>query len=202
MSKELAKELFYKGDYKKALELFRCENLNYEAGLCALLEGDEKAAKDFRTKDKNPDIATKWGLIVLNIINLKIKERPSFFQVRAFLEVYINLFIATKHYSWAENLISACDIMVRSNPEAYKFIARALFANGYLNLTHKFLDESKKLFYNDPEAHFIEAQSYYLEGKYDKALESIEETLKTAGEYYPAICFKKIILDKINPRAI
>ena len=96
MSKELAKELFYKGDYKKALELFRCENLNYEAGLCALLEGDEKAAKDFWTKDKNPDIATKWGLIVLNIINLKIKERPSFFQVRAFFRGLYQPFYCNK----------------------------------------------------------------------------------------------------------
>ncbi len=201
MSEKLAKELFYKGDYKEALQLFKNENHNYEAGLCALLLGDEKLAKDFWTKDKNPDIATKWGLIVLNIINLKIKERPTFFQVRAFLEVYINLFIVNKQYTWAENLISACDILVRSNPETYKFIARVLFANGYLNLVHKFLSESKKLFYNDPEAHLIEAQTYYLEQDYKNAYKSIEETLSSASDYYPALQFKKIIEEKINPQA-
>lgn len=200
MSEKLAKELFYKGDYKEALQLFKNENHNYEAGLCALLLGDEKLAKDFWTKDKNPDIATKWGLIVLNIINLRIKERPTFFQVRAFLEVYINLFIVNKQYTWAENLISACDILVRSNPETYKFIARVLFANGYLNLVHKFLSESKKLFYNDPEAHLIEAQTYYLEQDYKNAYKSIEETLSSAGDYYPALQFKKIIEEKINPQ--
>ncbi len=196
-----AKELFYQGDYTKALELFSAENSNYEAGLCALLLNDEENAKIFWTKDKDPDIATKWGLIILNIIHLKIKERPTFFQVRAFLEVYLNLFIQNKQLSWAENLISACDIFARSNPESYKFIARALFANGYLELSHKFLNESKKLFYCDPESHFIDSQAYFLEGKFEKALESINETLKSASEYYPAIEFKKIIEQKINPQA-
>ena len=183
------------------MELFSAENSNYEAGLCALLLNDEENAKIFWTKDKDPDIATKWGLIILNIIHLKIKEHPTFFQVRAFLEVYLNLFIQNKQLSWAENLISACDIFARSNPESYKFIARALFANGYLELSHKFLNESKKLFYCDPESHFIDSQAYFLEGKFEKALESINETLKSASEYYPAIEFKKIIEQKINPQA-
>lgn len=198
--RQKAKELFYNGDYKEALKLFCAENLNYEAGLCALLLEDEKGAKNFWSKDKDPDIATKWGLIVLNIIHLKIKERPSFFQVRAFLEVYLNLFIENKLLSWAENLISACDIFAMANPETYKFIARALFANGYLELSHKFLNESKKLFYFDPETHFIDSQAYFLEEEYEKALKSINETLKSAGEYYPAIEFKKQILQKINPQ--
>ena len=196
-----AKELFYQGDYNQALELFSAENFNYEAGLCALLLGDEKSAKGFWTKDKDPDIATKWGLIILNVIHLKIKERPTFFQVRAFLEVYLSLFIQTKHLNWAENVISACDIFARANPETYKFIARALFANGYMELSHKFLNESKKLFYADPEAHFIDSQAYFIEGKYKESLDSINETLKSAGEYYPAIEFKKIIEQKINPQA-
>lgn len=198
---QIAKELFYKGDYKEALKLFIEEGLNYEAGLCELLLNNEDEAKKFWTKDKNPDIATKWGLIVLNIINLKIKERPTFFQIRAFLEVYLNLFIQNKQLKWAENLISACDILARSNPETYKFIARALFANGYMELTHKFLNESKKLFYSDPEAHFIDSQAYFIEEKYQESLKSINETLKSAKEYYPAIEFKKIIEQKINPQA-
>ena len=195
---EKAKDLFYKGDYLGAFEIFKKENLNYEAGLCALLYGDESIAKCFWTKDKSPDIATKWGLIVLDIIHLKINERPTFFQLRAFLEVYLNLFIVSSHLNWAENLISACDIFARYNPESYKFIARALFANGYLQLAHKFLDESKKIFYLDPEAHFIDSQAYFIEGKYYKALESINETLKSASEYYPAVEFKKIIMQKIK----
>ena len=188
-----AKDLFYKGDYAGAFDIVNNENLNYEAGLCALLCGDEYVAKDFWTRDENPDVATKWGLIVLNIIHLKIKEHPTFFQLRAFLEVYISLFIESKNLPWAENLISACDIFARYNPESYKFIARALFANGYLQLAHKFLDESKKLFYFDPEAHFIDSQAYFLEEKYSEALKSINETLKSAKDYYPALEFKKII---------
>ena len=114
-----AKELFYQGDYTKALELFSAENSNYEAGLCALLLNDEENAKIFWTKDKDPDIATKWGLIILNVIHLKIKERPTFFQVRAFLEVYLSLFIQTKHLNWEENVISACDIFARANQLSY-----------------------------------------------------------------------------------
>ena len=193
-----AKELFYKGDYSGALEIFKRGNLNYEAGLCTLLCSDVELAKSFWTKDKDRDVATRWGLIVINLIYLKVKERPTFFQLRAFLEVYLNLFIESGNLGWAENLISACDIFARYNPESYKFIARALFANGYLSLAHTFLNESKKLFYSDPEAHFIDSQAFFLEKEYDKALFSINETLKCASDYYPALEFKKLIEQKIK----
>lgn len=198
MPQKIAKELFYKGDYKGALELFKSDDCRYEAGLCTLLLGDEKEAECFWKKDKNPDIATSWGLIVLDLIKLKIKQRPSFFQVRAFLEVYLNLFIVNNHLRWAENIISASDIIVKSNPETYKFIARVLFANGYFNLVEKFIEESKNIFYFDPEAHFIQAQAYYLEKDYKKAYDSIIDTLTAAGEYYPALEFKKLIEEKLK----
>lgn len=197
MPQQKAKEFFYNGDYKEALKLFNDTKSYYEAGLCALLLSDEKLARSMWEKDKEPCIATKWGLIVLDLIHLKIKERPTFFQVRAFLEVYLNLFIINSHLKWAENIISACDILCRSNPEVYKFIARVLFANGYFELTHHFIEESKKIFYLDPEAHFIDSQTYFLEGNYKMAYEAIIDTLTSAGEYYPALEFKKTIEEKL-----
>lgn len=195
-----AKELFYIGDYKEALRLFDIGKAYYEAGLCSLLLGDEKKAKDYWKKEKCPDVATKWGLIVLDIIKLKVKEQPTFFQVRAFLEVYINLFIISNHLDWAENMISACNIFAKSNPETYKFIARVLFANEYYKLTHQFLAESKKMFFQDPEAHFIEAQAYYLEQEYKEAYKSIINALNSAPDYFPALEFKKEIEKKLNPQ--
>lgn len=197
-SLQLAKELFYKGNYKSALEIF-CElDMNYEAGLCQLLLGDENKARNFWQKDKDPCLATKWGLIFLDLINLKVKNYPTFFQVRAFLEVYINLLIINNHLNWAENILSACDILARSNPEAYKFIARALFANGYLELTHHFINMAKEVFFYDPEAHLIQAQTYYMQEDYKKAKKSLEYTLKSCPEYAPALDFQKQVDRKLK----
>jgi len=198
MSLKLAKDLFYQKNYKEAQKLFENLDYKYEAGFCAFLSGDEIYAKNIWQRNNEPCLATSWGLIVLDLIKLKIKNRPTFFQVRAFLEVYLNLLIENGHLEWAENLISSCEILAQSNPETYKFIARVLFANKYYNLTHKFIDYSKNIFPLDPEALLIEAQTYFIEGEFEKAKESIIDTLSGAPQYHPALKFQKLIDEKIK----
>ena len=89
-----AKEYFYEKKYKEALEIFEnCQELYY-SGLCSLLLKDEQKAKDYFEKSCSYSPSSQWGLAVLDLIHLKRpKKRPSFFQTRAFLEIYISLFI-------------------------------------------------------------------------------------------------------------
>lgn len=193
-----AKEYFYEKKYKEALEIFdNCQELYY-SGLCSLLLKDEIKAKDYFEKSCSYSPSSQWGLAVLDLIHLKRpKKRPTFFQTRAFLEIYISLFIENGLVEWTENLVSMCDTFYMSNPESYKFIARALFANGYFDLAITFCEKSLKLFYVDPEAFLILAQCHYLTGDLGEALDCVNRINALVSDYYPTILFRDILKKEI-----
>lgn len=192
-----AKEYFYKKDYSRALELFIIEKQNYEAGLCFLLLKDEAQAKKYWSKDKKQSPGCQFGLCVLRFINLDTSKLPSFFQTRAFLEVYLNLFLENDLVEWSENILSCSEYFIKSNPESFKFIARALFANGHLSLAVVFCKKSLQIFYADPEAFLILAQCQFLLNDLGEALDNINRINSLIDNYYPAILFKKIIQEEI-----
>ncbi len=195
-----AKDYFYQKEYRKAFEIFNSQNDYYSAGLCCLLLNKSLSAAKFWKKNLSCP-ACLWGLSVLDLINLKIpRKKPSFFQTRAFLEVYLNLFIENEKIEWAQNLISSCDILYNSNPEAYKFIARALFANGYFDLAISFCKKTLKLFYSDPEALLILSQCYFLLGNLGEALDCVNRINYMVDDYFPSILFEKIIRKEIEKR--
>lgn len=197
---ESAKVFFYNKQYKEALNLFMKENNCYASGLCCLLLKDEKNAKKFWDLNKKNCPACDWGLIVLDFIHLKLDKQPKFFQTRAFLEVYLNLFIENGFIEWSENLIGCCDKLYRSNPESYKFIARALYSNGYFDLAITFCKKSLRLFYADPEAFLILSQCQYLLGDLAEAMDSINRVLSMVDDYYPAILFRGILKEEITKK--
>ncbi len=199
MTKNLdcAKEYFYKKDYNSALELFLQEKKHYEAGLCFLLLKDVNRAKKYWEKDKKSCPASQFGLCILKFINLETKNIPSFFQTRAFLEIYLNLFLENNLIEWAENLLSCSECFVKANPESFKFIARSLFANGYFTLAITFCKKSLQIFYADPEAFLILAQCQFLLNNLGEALDNINRINNLISDYYPAILFKKIIQEEI-----
>ena len=195
-----AKEYFYQKKYTEALELFLKNKDYYGAGLSCLLLGDTKLAETYWQKKKNDCPASNFGLCILKFINLKPAKIPSFFQTRAQLEVYLNLFIESGHIEWAENLISNCDNFYLSNPESYKFIARALFANGYFKLAITFCKKTIKIYYCDPEAFLILAQCNFLMGELGEALDWVNKTIDMVPQYYPAILLKDVIKKEIDKK--
>ena len=168
-------------------------------GLCSLLMCNTKRARVFWSMNKNCP-ASKWGLGVLDLIQLKKDKVPSFFQTRAQLEIYLNLFIENNLIEYAQNLVSCSDIFFKANPESYKFIARALYANGYFKLAIVFCKRSLRYFYSDPEAFLILAQCQLLLSDLGEALDSVNRTLAIAPAYYPAKLFRNIILEIIEKR--
>lgn len=199
ISEESAKDYFYKKEYKKALKIF-LENENYyAAGLCSLLLCNTNRARIFFSINKNCP-ASKWGLNVLNLIQLKQDRVPSFFQTRAQLEIYLNLFLENNLIEYAQNLVSCCDILFKANPESYKFIARALYANGYFKLAIDFCKKSLRYFYSDPEAFLIMGQCQFLLNDMGEAMDSVNRILSIAPTYYPAKLFRQILLEEIEKR--
>ena len=194
---EDAKDYFYNKDYKTALKLFLQNQNYYGAGLCSLLLCNTKRAKIFWSINKNCP-ASKWGLCILDYIQLKKGKLPTFFQTRAQLEVYLNLLIENNLIEWAQNIVSCSDLFFRANPESYKFIARVLYANGYFKLAIAFCKKSLRYFYSDPEAFLILAQCQFLLSDLGEALDSINRTLAIAPNYYPAKLFRNIVLENIK----
>lgn len=196
-----AKEYFYQKKYKDAYDIFlKNSDYSYEAGLCVLLTGDlAKTRKLWKLSKKNSP-ASEFGLIILDYIELKISKTPSFFQTRAFLEVFLNLFLENNLLDWAQNLVSRCDDFAKSNPESFKFIARALFSNGYFNLAITFCKKSMTICDYDPEALIILAQCYFLIGELGEALDVVNKSLVFAPQYYPSKLLREIIFDEINKK--
>ncbi len=193
-----AKSLFYQKDYTKALEIFKKHNEFYYTGLCYLLLKDINSAISYWKKNKNNCPGCEFGLIVVDYINFKANKIPSFFQTRAFLEVYISLFLDNDLVSWCENLISHSEMFFKGNPESYKFIARALYSNGYFDLAITFCKKSLDLFYSDPEALLIVAQCYYLLNKKEVARLYIDKLNHIVKDYYPAILFDQVLSQELQ----
>lgn len=195
-----AKAYFYQKDFQKAFEIFNNEKDYYSAGLCCLLMQKKELAKKYWKMNASSNDCS-WGLIVLDIINLKTpRKKPSFFQTRAFLEIYINLFLENNLVEWAQNMVNACDIFYLSNPESYKFIARVLFSNGYFDLAVTFCKKTLKLFYSDPEAFLILSQCYFLMGNLADALDCMNRINAMVDNYYPTILFEKILREEIKKK--
>lgn len=189
----LAKQLFYSKCYEDAYMLFVNLDMPYEAGLCQLLMKNPDAAKKIWGSAKNPCMAIEWGLVVLDLLNLKYTKTPRYFQIRAFLEVYLNLFLENDLIEYTENLISAYEIFSKQNYESCKFIARVLFAHGYTEAAIDFIGKSKQICHPDPEGLLIEAQCFFKKDIYDKSLNVLRELLQFLPEYMPAIALKKEI---------
>ncbi|MBQ7286491.1 MAG: hypothetical protein IJW73_01885 [Candidatus Gastranaerophilales bacterium] len=191
------KEYFYNKEYKKALEIFKKEKDYYSCGLCCLLLKKLLAARCYWKKDRSSR-ASSWGLAFLDLIQLKQPtRRVSFFSVRAYLEIYLNLLIQNNLTEWAQNVVSMCDVLYQYNPESYKFIARVLFANGYFNLSITFCKKSLELFYSDPEAFLILSQCHFLLGDLGESLDCVNRVNNMVKDYYPALLFEKIVRQEI-----
>ena len=196
---ETAKNYFYQKKYKEAFKIFIKLKDYYSAGLCCLLIKKRNFAKVCWQKNHLSSPASEWGLSILDMIDLKYpRKMPSFFQTRAQLEIYLNLFIENHLVEWAQNLISNDDILYHANPESYKFIARALFANGYFDMAINYCKKTLKLYFCDPEAFLILSQCYYLKHDFANARDSVEKVLDMVPNYFPAKVFKAILVEEIE----
>jgi len=191
---DFARFCFDNKHYDKAKDIFLNRNMLYEAAFCALLTGNAKGARLILDEIKTPSSASEWGLIICDVVEKKpLHRQPKYFQVRAFLEIYINLFLENELWDFADNVINSYKYFTRVNSEVPKFIARVLSVWGYFDLVHEFCALAKKICYYDPEVHYIEAETYFVEDKYKMAQDAIEEAVKVAPEYFPAQRLKRII---------
>lgn len=187
----LAKKKLESGitDYK---DFFKENGNILEYGYCLILEGQlDKAEQVLRTIDS---IRADWAVKLIPFMKGHVEILPTYFQIRNFLEIDINLLLLAKQTDSISYILGGADILYSVNCETYKYIARVMMNNGFYDIAENYLKEARSNTYNDPELHFMYCQYYIKKQAFDKALQSIQECLKILPEYYPAIKIKEALL--------
>lgn len=196
MSAELyqqAKNSILSGDYS-VKDFFMQNDYILEYAYCQLCLGDAQAAKSEFKKIASTDFRADWGVKLIQFIQGYVEVAPSYFQIRNFLEIDLNLLIQAGQAQFVENIINGADIFYSINPESYKFIARVMLNNDFINVALYYLNQAKDKFYHDPEMHFMLANCYVKMGEILNAKESLKLCLSILPGYFPA----RTLLTKLN----
>lgn len=180
-----AKEKFLSGDYS-GLEFFNQNGYVLECAYCKLLSGDAQGAKLEFEKVAKTDFRADWGRKLIQFIEGYVPELPSYFQIRNFLEIDLNLLLQAKRPDYVENIINGADIFYSVNPESYKFIARVMMNNDFTEIALYYLRKAKDKFYFDPEMHYMLANCYLKQRDVRLAKASLISCIDILPGYLPA----------------
>ncbi len=196
-------------EYKKAIEkllarndlscrqFFRKHGYTLELAYCELLDDNLEEAYKLFEFVKDNDIRAHWGMFMISLIRGDVKEYPSYFELRNFLEIDLNILINYFKGNYVENIIRYADFMFTINPEVHKFIGRVLYNNRLKDNAMFFLNRAKDYFYNDPELHYLLAYIYYQDKDYANVQTALDNCLYILPDYYPAVSMKRKLLNKI-----
>lgn len=165
-----------------------------ESGYCELLSDNIDNAKKIFSLIKDSDIRAHWGYFLILMIEGIIYEYPSYFELRNFLEIDLDILINYFKGDYVEKIIRYADYMFTINPEVHKYIGRVFYNNDMKEQAMFFLNRARNYFYHDPELHFLFAYIYYNDKDYQKAQKALEDCLYILPNYFPA----KDLLKKIK----
>lgn len=187
MNYEEVKKDFLSGKIKGCKTYFENNNYYVEAGYCCIVLDELDKAKELFQKVQEVDTRAKWGFILLQMIKGDILTFPTYFQIRNFLELDLSILILYCKGEYVEKIIRYADFMAYYNPECYKFIGRAFWANNLMSAAMFFLRRAKDKFYQDPELHYLLAYIFYNNDRnIDLAKKALGACLGILPEYAPA----------------
>ncbi|OGI30468.1 MAG: hypothetical protein A2287_08750 [Candidatus Melainabacteria bacterium RIFOXYA12_FULL_32_12] len=182
-------------DYSEAAKIYYELDQKYQAGFCELLMGNIYTARDIWYKIPESE-ASCWGKSLLDLIDLKKNYLPTFIQIRNHLECDLGYFIQADRLEYVENITKCSDILASINPEAYKFIGKALLNNGFANLSINYFLKSQRLIPQDSENYYHLGQYSCLAGAYEEGKEMLNHCLLLNQYYVPA----RNLLEKIEAK--
>lgn len=191
-----AKEKLLTFDIAGCQRFFAENGYLLELGYCYLLTDDLERAHDIFEKAREYDKRANWALFMTNLFMNKPADYPTYFELRNFLEIDLNILITAAKGEYVENLISYADFFCTINPEVYKYLGRVFLNNDLEQYGYFFLKRAKDYFYNDPELHYILAEYFYNKNDYAEAQKSLSSCLGILPEYFPA----KRMMKKIQSR--
>ncbi|MFI3299892.1 MAG: hypothetical protein R3Y28_00580 [Candidatus Gastranaerophilales bacterium] len=191
-----AKQKLLTPDFKSVQQFFVENNYILELAYSKIFEEELEDAKSLLNSINDIDTRAKWTLTMISLIEGKAVNYPTYFQLRNFFEIDLNLLITHYKGEYVENILRYSDSLFNVNTEIYKYIGRVLYINGLKEQGIFFLERAKNYFYNDPELHFCFATINYENKNFDEAMKNIETCLAILPEYFPAINLYKIITDE------
>ena len=194
-----AKEELLAGKLEDCQQFFAKNGYMLEEAYARLLSNDIAGAKVLFSFIKERDIRAHWALFIISLLEDNVQEYPSYFELRNFLEIDLNILITYYKGDYVEKIIRYADYMYTINPEVHKFIGRVLYNNGLVEQGLFFLNRAKSYFYHDPELHFMLGYIYFSQAKLDEAQNALENGLRVLPEYFPSEnLLKKVIETKNN----
>lgn len=189
MNKSYKEQLFL--FYENCSEVKIAPNSLLHAYL-AILNGDFDSAETVFSRIDSP--RGKWGVSFVQILKGFLTIFPTYFCIRNFLEIDLDFLLKNNKIDYVEQCLGALKYLADVNQETYKFVARVMLLNKLYTSAIKYMEYSKKIYYNDPELHFMYAK-YYLEVEknYSEAYFYVNECLKMLPSYYPAQVMKQRI---------
>ena len=188
-----AKKDFLNAKIKGCRKFFASHNHKLEQTYCELICDDLKKAKQLFREIEQQDTRAHWGLVMLGFIKGTIEEYPTYFELRNFLEIDINILIIYCKGNYVEKIVRYADFMYTINPESHKFIGRVFLNNGMKPQAMFFLKRAKDHFYHDPELHYILAEVYKQDGDIVLCKRALETCLDILPNYAPAKALLKEI---------
>ena len=186
-------------DYKKAKEkllteldadcrqFFVKKGYMLENAYFELLSDNIQKAKNLFNAIKQNDIRAHWASFMISMIEADIREYPSYFELRNFLEIDLNILINFFKGDYVEKIVRYADFMFTINPEVHKFIGRVFYNNGYDEQGMYFFFFLRSYFYHDLELHYLMAFIYYNRKNFEKAEKALNDCIYILPEYYPAV---------------
>lgn len=134
-----------------------------------------------------------WGKAFVDIISGYIEKYPTYFEIRNFLEIDLDFLIKNEKIAYVEQFLGSLELLSKINQEVYKYVARVMLENKLYNVALEYMEKSKKIFYNDPELHFMLAKYYISKNELDESKHYLDECLKIIPDYFPALRLKEFI---------
>lgn len=182
----LAKSALYSGFIKDAYLYFNKAKNIYGCAYCKFLTGNLEEANIMLKLIKNSSPAVNWLIFLIEVINNKITNQPTYFQIRNFYEQDLEMLFHYKQNDFINKIVEKNYYMENFNKEIYKYTARVLLNNKYIDIAEKFLKKSIDICYKDPETHYILGELYISKKNFSKAKKEFDISNNVTGEYLPA----------------
>ena len=188
-----AKTNFLSAKIQGCRKFFEFHRDKLEQAYCEIILDNLKGARKIFEELEEKDIRAHWGLVILDFIKGTVSRYPTYFELRNFLEIDINLLIMYCKGDYVEKIVRYADFMFTINPEVYKFIGRVFLNNEMKIQAMFFLKRAKDRFFQDPELHYIMAEVYYKDEDYDICKKALNTCLEVLPDYAPAVALLKKI---------
>jgi len=178
-------------DLNGCRHFFAQNGYTLEEAYCEILEDNIENSRKLFLSISDRDIRAHWGVFLCGLIQGKAEGYPTYFQLRNFLEIDLNILFTYYKGDYIENIVKYADWLCTINPEVHKFIGRVFLNNNLPDFGIMFLQKAKSYFFNDPELHYLMAEHFYKQNQINECKKALENCLYVLPDYYPAVALQR-----------